>query len=547
MVRRLMHRRFPLRLTLAGLLLIIASHGAHAQLYNRFGPANGILKGNSSTPQTTAATNVDVISLFSGTCDAAHFLAGNGTCAVPAGTGLTSVGLAMPSGFSVTGSPLTSNGTITVSTSLNGMLKGNGSGFATAASSDVIGLWTGTCSATTFLRGDGQCVSPGGSGTPGGANTDVQFNSSGSFGGDAGFTYGNGNATLTAASSGASELTQCNSANTSGARCWDQRIGSTGSWTLTTATDAGTQQNDAFELTRDTSGNFQGALIDAPSSGNSALTVNGASSSELMTLVSGNSSTTGLPDVIVKRAGSTANAVGQGPSLQLQDSTGSTTASDIQQSGGQTEFWQYNGSAWRQLGYWDSNRTLNLNAPATGVTLNVNSVAGLSAAQFIAAPGSWAQIGIQDGQTGNRSWQLVSGFCNGGVPGAFSLYNLAIGSVLCVDKSGNITTPSAGSVPWPKTAACWITNTSSTPAINRDVGTIACSGVTKNSTGNYTLSFGAGFSNRPMCTFGGAPSGNPATLIANGPAGTGSSVNIIQANTSGVSADGDFMVICTGR
>ena len=34
-----------------------------------------------------------------------------------------------------------------------------------AASADVIGLWTGTCSSTTFLRGDGACQTPAGSGT----------------------------------------------------------------------------------------------------------------------------------------------------------------------------------------------------------------------------------------------------------------------------------------------------------------------------------------------------------------------------------------------
>lgn len=34
-----------------------------------------------------------------------------------------------------------------------------------AASGDVIGLWTGTCSSSTFLRGDGSCQTPTGSGT----------------------------------------------------------------------------------------------------------------------------------------------------------------------------------------------------------------------------------------------------------------------------------------------------------------------------------------------------------------------------------------------
>jgi hypothetical protein len=47
------------------------------------------------------------------------------------------------------------------------------------------------------LSGTGTACGAGGGGTPGGANTNVQFNNSGVFGGDAGFTYlGNGQATL---------------------------------------------------------------------------------------------------------------------------------------------------------------------------------------------------------------------------------------------------------------------------------------------------------------------------------------------------------------
>ena len=47
---------------------------------------------------------------------------------------VVSVGLSMPSGFTVSNSPVTTSGTLTVSTSLSGILKGNGSGFTTATS-----------------------------------------------------------------------------------------------------------------------------------------------------------------------------------------------------------------------------------------------------------------------------------------------------------------------------------------------------------------------------------------------------------------------------
>jgi hypothetical protein len=50
-----------------------------------------------------------------------------------AGSGsVTSVGLTMPTGFSVSGSPVTTNGTLAVSTTLSGVLKGNGSGIVAA-------------------------------------------------------------------------------------------------------------------------------------------------------------------------------------------------------------------------------------------------------------------------------------------------------------------------------------------------------------------------------------------------------------------------------
>lgn len=50
--------------------------------------------------------------------------------------------------------------------SITGITKGNGtSPFTAAVGSDVISLWTGTCSSSTFLRGDGSCQAPAGAGT----------------------------------------------------------------------------------------------------------------------------------------------------------------------------------------------------------------------------------------------------------------------------------------------------------------------------------------------------------------------------------------------
>lgn len=177
---------------------------ALASTFNLFSPATGVLKGSASTYVTTAAASSDIRAMWSGTCNASSFLRGDGACAA-AGTGsVTSVGLTMPTGFSVGGSPVTISGTLAVTTTLNGPLRGNGSGlvtgslalgsevsgtlpvgnggigvgtltgiakgngtsaFTAAASSDVISLWSGTCNSSSYLRGDGSCNTPGGGGT----------------------------------------------------------------------------------------------------------------------------------------------------------------------------------------------------------------------------------------------------------------------------------------------------------------------------------------------------------------------------------------------
>lgn len=67
-----------------------------------------------------------VLAVNTGGTDVEWITAGSGSGTV------TSVALTMPSGFSVSGSPVTSSGTLAVSTTLNGVLKGDGTGFTTA-------------------------------------------------------------------------------------------------------------------------------------------------------------------------------------------------------------------------------------------------------------------------------------------------------------------------------------------------------------------------------------------------------------------------------
>jgi hypothetical protein len=179
-----------IRTLIAAAVAAVLAGPAFGQAYNLFQPANGILKGQTSTYVTTAATSTDVISLF-GTCTPTQYLRANGTCG-PGGSGVSSVGLTMPSGFTVTGSPITTAGTFAVTTSLNGLLKGNGSGFTTALSSDVISLFTG-CSGTQYLGADGAChTASGGGGSVAPPLNAVQYNSASAFAGSSSFTY-NGN------------------------------------------------------------------------------------------------------------------------------------------------------------------------------------------------------------------------------------------------------------------------------------------------------------------------------------------------------------------
>lgn len=97
-------------------------------------------------------------------------------------------------------------------------------------------------------------VGGGGGGTPGGANTQVQFNSAGAFGGDPEFTWTTGTNTLALGSSaGGGNLRLFNAAGTFSTTL---RAGATADWTLTLPTTAGAAGE---VLTTDGTGNLSWA------------------------------------------------------------------------------------------------------------------------------------------------------------------------------------------------------------------------------------------------------------------------------------------------
>lgn len=180
------------------------------------GKSNGV----AFSSLATAPTATSIISLFSA-CSGAQYLAADGACHSPAGGGtVTSVALSTPSWLTAAGGPITTSGTIALTSttqsantflaapngspgaltpraivpadlpsiplggsqvsgvlpvgsggtgtagSVTGIVKANGNAAQTAAAfTDVRSLWSGACSATTYLRGDGTCFVPPGLGS----------------------------------------------------------------------------------------------------------------------------------------------------------------------------------------------------------------------------------------------------------------------------------------------------------------------------------------------------------------------------------------------
>lgn len=203
----------PIRRWLLGALAALAALAAlplHAQTFNLFKPANGILKGATTTYVTTAAASSDVITLWSGTCNASSFLRGDGACA--AVSAVTPAALTRTNDTNVTltlgGTPATAllqatsltvgwsgtlaaarGGTDGASPTDDGVMVGSGTTWVTKIVPNCVDTGGNHLNYTQSTNAFSCGTSGGGGGSPGGANTQVQFNNSGSFGGDANLTW----------------------------------------------------------------------------------------------------------------------------------------------------------------------------------------------------------------------------------------------------------------------------------------------------------------------------------------------------------------------
>lgn len=403
----------------------------------------GPVKGNG-TSAFSAAAAADIYGLWSGTCNSSSFLRGDGACASP-GTGtVTSVALTVPSGFSVTGSPITTSGTLAISGTLNpaaggtgvatlsGIAKGNGtSAFTTAASGDVTSLWGGTCDATTYLRGDGSCITPptGGSG----ANPSASV----------GLTAVNGSASTFLRSDGAPALSQAIVPTWTGIHTF------TSAGTAINVTNditAGTFTGSGAALTSLNAGNVSTGTLAAARGGtgvsnSNTITLGGNISTAAAFTTSGANAltltTTGATNVTLPTSGTLSTTTGANPSASAGLTAINGSASTFMRSDGAPAISQSISPT------WTGNHTFT---PGSGTAITVNAPSGGGISEFITGSLSgvqgysyWEGPALSSGNSGGIAWNN-----NSGSP-YLSVETYAAGAPIRLTGNGvSVTAPSSG-------------------------------------------------------------------------------------------------------
>ena len=299
----------------------------------------GIVKGNG-TSAFTAATAANIVSLFT-TCSGTQYLGADGACHNANSGTVTSVALTVPSGFSVTGSPLTTSGTLAITGTLNvaaggtgvgtltGPIKGNGtSAFTAAAAADIVGLFS-TCSGTQYLGADGACHNAGG--TPAGSNTQVQFNSSGSFGADAGLTY---------VGSTTQKLTVGTLTNAGSIVSPDGSSGNAANLTVQAGTGAGTGNGGSLTIQGGTSANSGGAfsgnvtIVGGITNGGSAgyVAIDTGANVERLRVLANGAWSVGTGGAATGSSGQVLTSNGSGSAPTWQPATGTSFTSTVKPS-----------------------------------------------------------------------------------------------------------------------------------------------------------------------------------------------------------------------